>query len=132
MKLQYKEMLYIRKIAPTLNKQLNSELFTLIIVVSSGVVVVKCVLTFYSADPSSNPTKFVFEKNKMNKTRPGHQTTIPTSISQSQFVECMPKRSLSTISVHTRYCSKCLSLCLYHRRRVFLGAGNRRERYRPL
>jgi hypothetical protein len=31
LKLQYKEMLYIRKLAPTLNKQLNSELFTLII-----------------------------------------------------------------------------------------------------
>ena len=31
LKLQYKEMLYIRKFQPTLNKQLNSELFTLII-----------------------------------------------------------------------------------------------------
>jgi hypothetical protein len=31
LKLQYKEMLYIRKLAPSLNTQLNSELFTLII-----------------------------------------------------------------------------------------------------
>ena len=31
LKLQYKEMLFIRKLNPTLNKQTNSELFTLII-----------------------------------------------------------------------------------------------------
>ena len=31
LKLQYKEMLYIRKLNPSLNKQTNSELFTLII-----------------------------------------------------------------------------------------------------
>ena len=30
-KLEYKEMLYIRKLKPTLNKQKESELFTLII-----------------------------------------------------------------------------------------------------
>ena len=30
-KLEYKEMLYIRKLKPTLNKQVESELFTLII-----------------------------------------------------------------------------------------------------
>ena len=30
-KLEYKEMLYIRKLKPTLNKQIESELFTLII-----------------------------------------------------------------------------------------------------
>ena len=31
LKLAYKEMLYIRKLKPSLNKQLESELFTLII-----------------------------------------------------------------------------------------------------
>ena len=31
LKLELKEMLYIRKLKPTLNKQMNSELFTLII-----------------------------------------------------------------------------------------------------
>ena len=31
LKLSYKEMLYIRKLKPSLNKQLESELFTLII-----------------------------------------------------------------------------------------------------
>ena len=30
-KLQYKEMLYIRKLNPTLNRQMNSELFTFVI-----------------------------------------------------------------------------------------------------
>ena len=31
LRLQYKEMLYIRKLYPSLNRQMNSELFTLII-----------------------------------------------------------------------------------------------------
>ena len=31
LKLQYKEMLYIRKLNPTLNRQMNSELFTFVI-----------------------------------------------------------------------------------------------------
>jgi hypothetical protein len=31
LRLQYKEMLYIRKLNPSLNRQMNSELFTLII-----------------------------------------------------------------------------------------------------
>jgi len=30
-KLQYKEMLYIRKLNPTLNRQMNSDLFTFVI-----------------------------------------------------------------------------------------------------
>ena len=31
LKLQYKEMLYIRKLNPTLNRQMNSDLFTFVI-----------------------------------------------------------------------------------------------------
>ena len=59
-KLEYKEMLYIRKLKPQLNKQIESELFTLII---RNVQLENSITRDFQKNLNKNKNKYTYNKN---------------------------------------------------------------------